>query len=462
MISRKWHAAATIALAVVLVGVLAYALYSANRKTNLTFASGQPSGKYQPMAESIAALVEVHNGRIHLDVVPSDGSLDNATRLVEGTADLALVQNDSEAGDGVRSLVPLHLGALHFLARTDSGITSLSDLEGHRVGVGLPSSGSHQLVHALLHHFELDLEKIDLVPLGIDGACRGIESGDLDALLIVLSLRSPAIDRVVSSGKCHFVGIGRQAAAGSVIDGFRLGYPFAEPYLIPRYAYAAPHGGTPGTPEEPIPTLAVRTVLVASADVPRRTARAVTRTVIENRNSLTRDQDDASLYDAPLEVAKLQFPLHPGAADYYDRNEPGFLVRYAEVIGLLVTLLITTYGLIAAAQNWFERRQKDRIDAYYLTLNRILNRLLQPVPEDELTALECELREIRSTALHLLARERLLPDQSFRIFQTLLAEAWSQIRHRRSSLPQSGQSTSDSQKTRMSGKGTASSRPKAS
>lgn len=139
---------------------------------------------------------------------------------------------------------------------------------------------------------------------------------------------------------------------------------------------------------------------------------------------------EVAMLDASIEPARLQFPPHDGAAQYFNRNEPGFLVRYAEVIGLGVSLLVAAYGLLRAGKKWLKQRQKDRIDAYYLELNRLLDRMLEPLDEAELVSIQKRLQAIRSAALHQLAAERLLPDESFRIYQTVLAEAGAQVRHK--------------------------------
>jgi TRAP transporter TAXI family solute receptor len=238
----KYYATLTIALGLFLIFLLAFTIYTSNRRVTLDFTSGQQGGAYPKLAEAIAELVHGQHRRIKIRVHPSDGSKQNAQRIAGDKARLALVQNDTDDDDddSLRSLVPLHQGALHFLVRRDSGIKSLADLENHRIGVGLKTSGSHELVNALLNHFELDLSKIDIVPVRIQEGCDSLTQGDIDALLIVLSLKSPALDTLLSTGGIDLVKIGRHSGKGSVIDGFRLSYPFVEPYLIPRFAYTAP------------------------------------------------------------------------------------------------------------------------------------------------------------------------------------------------------------------------------
>ncbi|MEP4078123.1 TAXI family TRAP transporter solute-binding subunit [Haloferula sp.] len=435
MTPRKSYAALTFTFAATLLALLVFAIIQSSRTTELKLSAGQQGGVYIPVAESIARLIQQEDEDIEIEILESDGSAANAIRLSKGECQLALLQNDTPGDDTIRSLVPLQTGALHFLARKDAKIRSLGQLEGKRVGVGLPTSGSHRLVTELLRHFEVDLNRIDLKPLTIQEASEQLKAGKIDAILMMIGLKTEVIDQVIATGQVEFVPIGRHAGPGSVIEGFRLTNPFVDPWLIPRYSYAMPHGDLPGVPEEAIPTLAIRSILVARRDVPDPVARQITQLVIENRNRLTQMHRDVSLLEDGLDSSRFQYPLHPGATQYYNRNEPGFLLRYAEVIGLAASLLFTAYGMIRTGRRWLLQRQKDRIDAYYSELNRLQDHMLKPLSLEQVQGVEVQLQRIRSTALNLLSKERLLPDESFRIFQTLLAEASAQARAKRQEAP---------------------------
>ena len=445
----KSYAALTLTFALVLLVLVIIAVTKSNRKTTLRLSSGQPGGMYVPLAHSMAKLIEQEAPHIKVEVVESDGSAENSRRISSGECQLAIIQNDTPGDDTLRTLVPLQNGALHFIARKKEGIKSLGDLEGKRIGIGLETSGSHRLVAELLRHFEVDLSKVEQRPLTIHDAVEQINKGEIDAMLMMIGLKTEVVDDLVSRGEVEFVPIGRHAGPGSVIEGFRLTNPFVEPWLIPRYSYAMPHGDLEGVPNEAVPTLAVRSVLVAHRDVPSPVAREITQLVIENRNRLTQMHRDVSLLEAAPDSSTFQFPLHRGATQYYNRNEPGFLVRYAEVIGLILSVVFTIYGLFKTGRKWFPQRQKDRIDAYYSQLNRLLNQMLKPMTLEEVEAVALKLQQIRSTALDLLSRERLIPDESFRIFQTLLAEAGAQVRSKRMEVKaeESTQEVSDSGKS---------------
>lgn len=429
--STRWFLLIPVSLGMLVLALAWSALAKLNQDTVLTVASGQQGGAYLPIAQRIEELVASASDSLRLEVDDSDGSVDNMRRLLEGEAQVALVQNDTIAGDDVRALVPLHTGALHFLVRKGSEITSIQDLKDHRIGLGLQTSGTHRMVSALFDHFDLDLETLDHVELSIAEGCEQLQEGQIDALLMVLSLRSRVLVDLVASGEIELVGIGRNLEEGSVVRGFRLAYPFGEPVMIPRFAYAPPQDGHPGVPAEPVPTIGVQTVLVAHESVSEEAARELTRVVMEKRSLLTREFEGVNMTDEEPEALGLQFPLHRGAVAYYNRNEPGFFVQYAEVIGLSMTVVVTAWGLLVTSRRWLGQRKKDRIDEYYLEINEVLSQLDQAKVGGEFDALEERLSTLRSTALQQLTAERLVANESFRIFQSLLAEALEEVRYRR-------------------------------
>lgn len=428
---RQPYAILTVICALLVFGQLGF-LFLANKSGQVPrLSAGQSGGVYLPLALSIAEICENSGDGLKIEVLESEGSAENAARLRAGEAELALIQNDTPSDDSFRTLVPMHPDVLHFLVAADSGITDLSGITGRRVAIGLPHSGSDHLGRALLNHFEVDLSPpTELMPMTIGEACTRLAAGEIDGLLMVLHLKSQTIEDLISSSRVRMVPIGDDIGPGSEIEGFRLSYPYVEPFLVPRHSYAMPRGNSPGIPTRPVPTVAVRSILAARSDLPDPVARQLTRRIIENRSRITVAGRTISMVGDPDEVERLQFPLHDGAAQYFSRNEPGFFVRYADVLALVFTILAALYGMVRSGRKWFVQRQKNRIDAYYLELNRLLDRMLEPLTDEELREIQRRLQRIRSIALRQLAKERLLPDESFRIFQTVLAEAGAQARYR--------------------------------
>jgi hypothetical protein len=117
----------------------------------------------------------------------------------------------------------------------------------------------------------------------------------------------------------------------------------------------------------------------------------------------------------------LKFPLHAGAADFVNRNDPGFLERYADLIAMLTYLVIAVATGVAGLLKWNDRRRKDRIDRFYAELLTI-RAALRGADAGQIAALRQRIDAIELEAWDLLIAEQLAADESFRIFHTLVAE----------------------------------------
>jgi len=66
-----------------------------------------------------------------------------------------------------------------------------------------------------------------------------------------------------------------------------------------------------------------------------------------------------------FDINLMSFPVHTGAERYFNRYEPTFWERYAEIIALVVSLLVLSFGIVRSIQSYMSRRKKERIDKYY-------------------------------------------------------------------------------------------------
>ena len=66
-----------------------------------------------------------------------------------------------------------------------------------------------------------------------------------------------------------------------------------------------------------------------------------------------------------FDIDLMSFPVHTGAEMYFNRNEPTFWERYAEIIALVVSVMVLSFGVIRSIQSYMSRRKKERIDKYF-------------------------------------------------------------------------------------------------
>jgi TRAP transporter TAXI family solute receptor len=409
----------------------------------MVLSGGQPSGVYAGMADAIAQLVNAEHTDIRIKVEPSQGSEENRDRLEDGAVDLALIQNDAKAGPEIRTLAPLYVEVLHFMARRDSPIRHLQHIRGRRVAVGKEGSGSERLFAALVKHHGFGYEDFEPQHMQTDEAISALIAGQVEAVAFVAGLKSAAGQRSIESGKVRLIPLGRVHASGGEVDGFRLDYPFVKSAVIPIQTYGSTRLADGGEPQHPLITVGVSSILACRADADPSVVKAITRSIFQNRAKLIHEFPIAAGVTEEFDRTALQFSLHPGAERYYRRSDPGYLARNAEPMAFILSLAIAIVAAGSGVKSWIQRRKKNRIDGFFLRLLKIVEQLHdERLESSQVIRLRDDLNQMHREAFEQLVNEDLNADESFRIFQTMILEYQGQVEKRVAQLrPQSSQVT---------------------
>src|SRR5690349_11928722 len=102
-------------------------------------ATGSEGGVYYSLGKGLA---DIWSGRLGIakpQVVPTVGSKDNVTRLVNDQAEVGFSQADALEGvpgsEKLRALARMHDDYLQIIVRADLPVTKLSELSGLRVSI---------------------------------------------------------------------------------------------------------------------------------------------------------------------------------------------------------------------------------------------------------------------------------------------------------------------------------------
>lgn len=330
---------------------------------------------------------------------------DSLALLVAGEADLAIVENTQPFVSGVRAVAPLYRGVLHMAAREGFNPVLLHEQTRKPTVYVVNRSYTGRLVMDLL------LSRSALLGDGFTQVDT-ITPGETD-FLVYLGPISPAstgwyvdgyrliaMDRVVDAATAEFFS-----------EGIAYLIPQLEAVTIPALTYTLPGN------EQAIRALSVDMLLVARKEVPAAQLYRFTKTLLEQKSRFAAVAPETFRWmNTEFAHESLSFPLHSGARAYLERDEPGFLERYAEAISLLVYLLVLCLTGLVALGRWQARRKKNRIDVFYADLMQIKGRLGE-VPGAELLA---ELDVLEARAFEMLIDEQLAADESFRIFLQLM------------------------------------------
>ncbi len=242
----------------------------------LLIAGGPGGGAYEEVMDALRRRASAAG--VALDTVASGGSVENIRLLSEGQAQFALVQNDiaRQASNGqgrfagspqqnLRALGSLFPETVHLVAAADSGIASVADLRGRRIGLGPRGSGTRATASAILAQNGIAPESVDAVSdAPLPDAARQLAAGEIDAFFITIHAPARELQRLAARTRVVWVPIG---PSRELLDAGLV------PLTLPARSYPGQDG--------PVPTVAATALLVTRAEVPRKQVDAMLRLVFE-------------------------------------------------------------------------------------------------------------------------------------------------------------------------------------
>ena len=178
--------------------IVAYQFVDPAPPKQIKIAAGAPDGAYYRFAQAYRR--ELAAEGIQLEVLETAGSVDNLARLrnSENAVDIAFVQSglaepstpEEEGETTLRGLGSLYFEPLWVFHHPAAELRSLADLQGKRVAVGAPGSGTRRVATALLTGNRVEAQ---LLPLAGGDAEKALGAGEVDAVFMIASARSPVV-----------------------------------------------------------------------------------------------------------------------------------------------------------------------------------------------------------------------------------------------------------------------------
>jgi TRAP transporter TAXI family solute receptor len=284
----------------------------------VTFSTGVRNGVYDTYGKLLRKDLDTDLPGVRVDLLPSQGSVDNVRRVATGKADFAIAAADAVAdyqGAGksrLRACARLYDDYMQLVVPADSPINSVADLRGKRVGIGQKNSGVNLITRRLLRAAGLDETK-DLTArtAGIDESPGLLRDGKLDAFFWSGGLPTQAVTDLAKTMDVKLVQL------GDLVDKLHTLYPnFYRQAVMPADAYPDIAGG------KAVKTLAVANLLVTTDREDEGLVERVTRTVIDSRDSIGARVHAAQLVDLRTAVFTDPLELHEGALRYYRSVKP--------------------------------------------------------------------------------------------------------------------------------------------
>ncbi len=409
------------AATLVVVAALGWFVHLQTRTRTLRVAAGTRSGEGRVFADALAVVVKAHAPRLVLEPVETKGSAENVELLESGNVELAIAQNDVRTSPTARTVAFLYPQLFHLVAKSDGPVRSVADLRGRRIGTPPEGGGSHSSFLALLSHYRIAPKDLTVSPMKSDDLARAFQRGELDAMFRVDRIGDSGVSGVLEGGHGRLVPIDQAAA-------MRLRLPYLDGLVIPRGAYSA----NPPVPEEELPTVGVHTALLAHTDLDAELVRQVAELLFDHRMELVAATPAAAHVSAPPPDS-LSMGLHDGARAYYDREKPGFLVLYAEVIALLMTLGGMGLSVLVALRSRLTSGRKEQADRHHLDLVSLVEQIETATDPTVLASIRAQLLAVFRRLVEDLDQDRMTTD-SFQAFAFTFETAMTALERRERQL----------------------------
>ncbi|TXN21177.1 TAXI family TRAP transporter solute-binding subunit [Methylobacterium sp. WL9] len=356
------------------VAVAGAAAYYFSRATTLTLAVAPQGGTELALFQAYADALKAGNKDIRLKILSFDGVRESAEALKTRKVDLAVVRPDVALPGNGLTLAVLREQAVLVITPEASGIKTMPALAGRRLGFIAQRVADKALITGLLEHDGLSLvdpesgaavpdDTVGLVGLEEKSLAAAFAEKRIDAVVVVTTPTTPAARRIV--GLVAQASPDHDARLIGVQDAVALNQ--RNPKLATVTIPAGLFGGNPKMPAEDVTTVGASYRLMARANLPRSVAASVTQHLFEMRAGLAETNPAANAIRAPryettADATSAKLPIHPGAIDYFEREQESFIERYETWIYLVAFFGGGVGSILAWLRQRFSRLRRERLE----------------------------------------------------------------------------------------------------
>ncbi|MBB3141790.1 TAXI family TRAP transporter solute-binding subunit [Halomonas organivorans] len=324
----KRHAFSTAAVSGALLGAAMFAspVMAQEEEQFITIGTGGQTGVYYVVGQSVCRLVNrLEDANIKCNAPSTGGSVANINGLKSGELDMGVVQSDvqyqayngtgnfdGEPYDKLRAIFRVHGEPLTILARADSGIETLDDLEGKRVNIGNPGSGQRNTMEVVMNAKGWTEDSFALASQ-LDAAemASALADNNIDAMAYVVGHPNGAIQEATTTVDSRLIPLNDDDIKGIVEE-----YPYYSMSVIPGGLYK-------GNPDD-VETFGVAATFVTDTDTNDEVVYQTVKAIFDNFDRFKQLHPAfANLDPQEMVTQGLSAPLHEGAARYY--REQGWI-----------------------------------------------------------------------------------------------------------------------------------------
>jgi len=233
-----------------LIGVIAVVSMvcsqTAMAKERIVFGGGPAGGTFQVVANAIQVYDPIKDlPDIRVQAQSSAGSVENLRKTDAGRQQMSVVysghvyqgrngkmKNDPTKYENVMAVAFLYGAPAQLVVKAGSGIKSVKDLEGKKVGVGNAGSGAFANCELFFTHMGI-WEKIERNAMGYNDAAQAFGNNQLDAFWLFVGYPTGAVMMAAQTNDIAMVDLDKDAQE----SGFYKEYPYFAKVTIPPNTY---------------------------------------------------------------------------------------------------------------------------------------------------------------------------------------------------------------------------------
>lgn len=289
-------------------------------KEFVTVATGPTSGIYYPIGGAFATALG--NAGYKTSAQATGASVENINLILNGEAEIAISMQDSvmQAYEGfgafetaepdLRAMMRLWPNYVQLVTTEETGIKSVEDLKGKRVGVGAPNSGVELNARMIYEAYGMTYEDSKVDYLSYGEAIDQMKNGQCDAAFVTSGLPNATVSELAFSYDMVIVPID-----GEGRDNLIEKYPFFAASTIPADTY---------NNEEDVESVFVYNIMLVNKDLSDDVVYDMLDVIFADEGISTikasHNTADKNI-DISFGVDDVKIPLHDGAAKWWKDHD---------------------------------------------------------------------------------------------------------------------------------------------
>jgi uncharacterized protein len=307
----------------VMLGTEGPAVAQQQKSARISIATAGTGGSYFPIGAAIADVLNKNIPGVQAKAETTGGAAENIQLVGSGQSDLGITTSYL-AYFGINGIEPykekmpeltvlftgFQAAPLQIVTSQKSGINSIKDLKGKKVGLGPRGGASLLLIRDLFDFNGFKISDVGATYATYEDSAQGLQDGQLDAIIIGAAHPTTSIQGLVAN-KFPVKMISIPDAA---CKGFLEKYPYYGRIIIPKDMYSL---------KEDAQAIVMPNLMIVRKSLDANLVYSIDKAIFEHVKDIYAAHPAAAAIRLETAAQKLGLPFHPGAEKYF--KEKGVL-----------------------------------------------------------------------------------------------------------------------------------------